>query len=1269
MSDVTLTCTVGGVSVALYSKVQVSERANQRTTASFGIVDTTNTLTIAQNMKVVLQENGVNKFVGYVDTSDRQVIVSNASLISIYDVSCKDTQYLSDKMTYTGDELTGVTSGDAVALIHQNALASQGVTANYQIDLNKTTADFTPGTHTNTYAVNDSLQLAPAGSTFTIKETLNADWNAGTFIPLGDANTGMTYGSDNIFLSSNNAIKLTGRANALAGTNLYVYYNIFTFSGRVVTAGDFFVYTIWVCGDSPVISGGLDLVFTDGTTLRDQSWGPVDGESISSHPKTDLSLSAKDTWYFRTINMASGVAGKTIHHCVMALEGDKAGTYTIYVKDVRYCNSSFTTLDAIFNDTHPMVSPTIQGSVGYDNIVLSQVKAYTQTGWRKSPNYTNGVCNVAGNSLISWTADETVQRTAPNTIYPPQITVESSIDGGNTWQFCTNKQPIPNLMPGMSVSGKVFKLRQTMNVGGPNPELTPVMHDCDLVIQPCPVATKSDYAVSGFAGDASFATGTNTRLTNDATLGLYMTGYTKIWKGFGSLTGQTVWTASSFGAQEDYINSLRLNCYGVADVRSQFSWVGNYADFTLDIDINTYNATGIYGVVYRTTFWGNANDTYGYFAGIDMSNQLLVLGHGSNSSSGAWTQVTTALGLYQANTVYHMQIVASGTSHKIYIDGVLLINTTNSFTTASGGVGARFYNPSSGVNQNAYFYNFGIISGTNLTSTRTWPSASVSAVGIVESSVMQWNATVPDTASLDIQVSLDGGSTYQSCTNNATIPGCANGANLSGKSLLIKAVYGTNNVSAVPALFGLTAIISSDFQASGNWKSPTMNVSSVGYVGSSSFTWVADVPANTTLVGKTTLDNSTYTTVTSGSAVAGLNSQPDQMSDSFTTNTSANYTLTFQTGGSVPTLTYDTPNSKLTISGGVTGHARWTLANTVVNGTLTALVFSSDKAGFLFRYSDTSNFYRVVLTDSTAVSNQQMATIVRCLSGTITQIGQVSIDFVHSTYHTLVASAVGSVVTLQWDGVQVFTYTDATPVAGVGGAGLYSNGGSMVVYKLVVQGNGALATSTTVGSQLLLTSSDPLYTPVVHESVLNVRGPQLETGNVLQATKYAYAQATANIADAAKQSNMLWKINPDLSLTLYGRTSRLAAWPAWTGIKADGTSDVLMSNAPKLSAQSPLYRNRQYVTNAYQLVNRSAQILGDSYASSWSLALPVDSITTFQVNGQDKTVSLGGSSGFDFYINGTVLSQDAAAPLLTNDELTNTVFSQETGSSPRCAAG
>ena len=1249
MSDVTLTCTVGGVSVALYSKVQVSERANQRTTASFGIVDTTNALNIRQNMKVVLQENGVNKFVGYVDTADRQVIVSNASLISIYDVSCKDTQYLSDKMIYTGDELDGVTSGDAVALIHQNALASQGVTANYQIDRDADLTTWTTGTHSNTQATANGLTLANAGSTFVKTESSTADFATGTLdSTISDYN-------NNLLLNGTNAIKLTGVANALAGANLFAYYKIFTFSSRTVSNGDLLTYAIWISGDSPQMMGGVDLVFSDGTTLRDGSPSALDQSQIGSHPHNDLGGLANDQWYWRTISIPSSQNGKTVKYAVVALEGDKAGTYTVYMRDIHYCNSSLTVLDNIYNASSSVPVNKL-GSVGYDNLSLTVVPIYEQTGRRVSPAYTNSACNILRQSLMSWTADLPPQKSVGSQSYPPQVVIEVSFDNGFTWVTCTNKQPIPNMMPGMSVSGKLFKIRQTLNVGGPNPELTPVLHDCTLTLIPSYVATKADVIISSLAGDASMATGTNTRLTNSSTLGLYITGQYKQWA-FGNTGSQSIFSSVTGAAatQSTFVHTLQIRVTGVGDGKIKMDWAGTFADFVLDIDVNPHNATGIYGVVYRTTSWVNANDTYGYFAGIDMANQLLVLGHGSNSTGSVWTQVATTAGAYTVDTTYHMQIVASGTSHQIYIDGVLLINVTDSFTTAAGYVGVRYYNDTTN-RLSAFWSNIGIISGTNLQSTRLWPSTSVSAVGIVESSVIQWNADVPDSCTLDVQASLDAGVTYTSCTNGATIPGCAQGANLAGKSLLLKAIFATTNAAEYPTLWGLTAVISSDFQSSGNRKSPTMNVASLGYVGSSSFTWVADVPANTTLVGKTTLDNSTYTTVTSGSPVAGLNSQPAQMSDTFATNTSANYTLTFQSGGTIPTLTYDTPNSKLTISGGVTGHARWTLANTVVNGALTALVFSSDKAGFLFRYSDTSNYYRVILTDSTAVSNQQKATIVRCLTGTITQIGQVSIDFVHNTYHTMIASAVGNVVTVSWDGSAAFTYTDATPVAGVGGAGLYSDGGSMVVYKLVVQGNGALATSTTVGSQLLLTSSDPLYTPVVHEAVLTVRGPQLETGNVLQATKYAYAQATANIADAAKQSNMLWKINPDLSLTLYGRTSRLAAWPAWTGIKADGTSDVMSANAPKLSAQSPLYRNRHYVNNAYQLVTVPEQMLGNGYASSWPLALPVDSITTFQVNGQDKTVSLGGSSGFDFYINGTVLSQDAAAPLLTDEQVITIVY-------------
>src|SRR6266568_7473707 len=237
--------------------------------------------------------------------------------------------------------------------------------------------------------------------------------------------------------------------------------------------------------------------------------------------------------------------------------------------------------------------------------------------------------------------------------------------------------------------------------------------------------------------------------------------------------------------------------YGWGDGKIKMDWAGTFADFVLDIDINPHNATGIYGVVYRTTSWVNANDTYAYFAGIDMANQLLVLGHGSNSTGSTWTQITTTAGTYTADTTYHMQLVISGTSHQIYIDGVLLINVTDSFTTAAGYVGVRYYNDTT-VRQSAFWSDIGIVSGTNLQSTRLWPSTSVSAVGIVESSVVQWNETVPDSCTLDVQASLDAGVTYTSCTNGATIPGCAQGANLSGKSLLLKAIFTTTNVAEYP---------------------------------------------------------------------------------------------------------------------------------------------------------------------------------------------------------------------------------------------------------------------------------------------------------------------------------------------------------------------------------------------------------------------------------------------------------------------------------------
>jgi hypothetical protein len=138
----------------------------------------------------------------------------------------------------------------------------------------------------------------------------------------------------------------------------------------------------------------------------------------------------------------------------------------------------------------------------------------------------------------------------------------------------------------------------------------------------------------------------------------------------------------------------------------------------------------------------------------------------------------------------------------------------------------------------------------------------------------------------------------------------------------------------------------------------------------------------------------------------------------------------------------------------------------------------------------------------------------------------------------------------------------------------------------------------------------------------------------------------------------VWKIDEDLEFTMMSRTARPAAWPLWSGMKADGSSDLQAAIAPKLTTQSPTYRNRQYITNAYELVTLTEYKLGNSFDSSWALTYPVESVIALSVNlsgrlfgAQAKTYSLTASSGFDFYIKDTILSQDSAAQLLTDEQV------------------
>src|SRR6266571_7881074 len=110
--------------------------------------------------------------------------------------------------------------------------------------------------------------------------------------------------------------------------------------------------------------------------------------------------------------------------------------------------------------------------------------------------------------------------------------------------------------------------------------------------------------------------------------------------------------------------------------------------------VDTFGAGSI---VYRTTNWNNANDTFAWH--LDLSTTQISLDYGSNSgSTGSYTQVSvTNFGTALSVGMHYVQLIINGTSHQAFVDGVRYVNITNSTYNQSGGIGLRSYNATSGT--------------------------------------------------------------------------------------------------------------------------------------------------------------------------------------------------------------------------------------------------------------------------------------------------------------------------------------------------------------------------------------------------------------------------------------------------------------------------------------------------------------------------------------------------------------------------------------------
>jgi len=133
---------------------------------------------------------------------------------------------------------------------------------------------------------------------------------------------------------------------------------------------------------------------------------------------------------------------------------------------------------------------------------------------------------------------------------------------------------------------------------------------------------------------------------------------------------------------------LQLLSAAATDAKVRFDFAPSAANFWLFCRVRLGGSCDL-GVVYRTTSWVNANDTFAYFAGINLTS--VYLGRGSNSGAGSYTPVTSTARTQVAGTWYELAIAVQGSRHRAWIDGTLAFDVTDATHAAPGQFGARVY--------------------------------------------------------------------------------------------------------------------------------------------------------------------------------------------------------------------------------------------------------------------------------------------------------------------------------------------------------------------------------------------------------------------------------------------------------------------------------------------------------------------------------------------------------------------------------------------------
>lgn len=1247
MSAVQWSVKISGVAVAIADNViKINRSIDNGRTCAFTVVDSTGTADYGRWEPVeVKNEAGKVQFSGFVHTATDNNL--NPSTTNKIDVECYDQKWLADKAKVKYDYENEL-SGDIVADLHNNYLSELGVAAKYAQRRDTSATQWGLGTRSNTTGANNiddgDLELSLAGDMVTLFERTTADLNMGSMFQVDTSD-------DHLEITTQKALQLSGTAQQGINQN-YMYYKIWSGSQSILST-DSLVYSIWIASTSPKITGGIDLVCSDGSTLRDS--GAFDQEGLICHPTTDLSGYADDRWFSRSIGLLN-LGGKTASYVTIAQEGDANGRYDIWCAQIYLVDSSGTIKATFFNTSLTRV-PTLILDAGYSDHTVAVVDAHFASGDRYSPSCDVSPANIIKSSIVSW------DQSPANTDDATYVLVESSVDDAVTWQACTNHGMIPHLLAGVDAPASIL-FRQTLFVAGPDPTSGPSMSNLTVTVQPSYISSVSSDIV-GFNATTSTPWDTqNHNGTMTASNGsLTINGNMRNWATDPNrLSGQTLYgtgTPTGNDGVQQPLSSYSIRTNASTDVRSRMDWAGQWGDFTCEVDVYLVDNVGNYGIVYRTTGWQNANDTYAYSVFIAPTG--VTLGKGSNTSSGAggFGLIATQPLTLQTGTWYHLKVVTFGSNHKVFVNDVMYINATDGTYTAPGYLGLRHFNSntSGGPRHAGQFQNFGVLNA--MSGVWTTNNISIGSLGTIGTSLITWGSDVPSNGTLEIDASIDAGTTWTACSNNAPIPILPTGTSVTGKNLLLRAQIATQNANSTPAVTGLSIILVSGFDSSGSRISPAMSLTPVGIVGATSLTWNGVEPDNTTIFVDSSSNGTSWTNAGSGAsgsvAVPNITTQPDPVEDSFDEDTHTLYTSAARSGGSMGTWTFNTSQSRIDASG--SGSVLLYAGLTPKDVDIVFDIDMCNRAGIVWRWTGTSNFYELVLQDNGAATSPNILQVFKTVAGTRTQIGSTTaISFVRGFPYRVRLTMINTTITAYFDGVQMLSVTD-TSLTLAGGVGLSTatNGASSsaTYYQLRIQSLGQSVVGQSLYTRVRLESTDPTQTPQVTDLTVSVRAPSIATGAFIPETQYSvYSGNSVTVGggmdDQSTKSSAVWDITDDLELTFLDMLSTPAPFIV--------TGDIMLETAEiSVEKSGDSYRNVQFIQNLTDTLARVESNVGDGIKQSFPTIYPIQNVSAITVN--DAPVTFGVQdidTGRDFYykVGDVQFSQNANAIPLDKTQTT-----------------